>query len=195
MNQEVISNHPTLEHVCEHPALEFFNKYKSDCNVFLETGTAEGFSVYRALVLGFEKILSIDCEKKFVDDAMQEYADEVSNGQVFLYEGFSGERLTEMCGNLSENDRCFFWLDAHTMDGARTIKTENEVPIFKELEIIRELGRKNDIIMIDDVPLFYGDKLESLTEMIRSINSEYNIIFDDMHNRGPYVLIATTEDV
>ena len=195
MNQSVISKHPTLEHVCGHPALQFFNKYKSDCNVFLETGTAEGFSVYRALVLEFEKIISVDCEKKFVDDARQEYADEVDNGQVFLYEGFSGERLSEMCSNLSENDRCFFWLDAHTMDGAHTVSTENEVPIFKELEILREGGRKNDVIMIDDVALFYHDKLDSLVEMIHSINSEYNIIFDDMHNRGPYVLIATTEEV
>jgi|TARA_R110002020_G_scaffold396168_2_gene606158 hypothetical protein len=195
MKQEAIANHPSLEHVCEHPQLEFFNKYRSDCNVFLETGTAEGFSVYRALVLGFEKILSIDCEKKFVDSAMQEYADEVNAGQVFLYEGFSGERLSEMCENIEESDRCFFWLDAHTMDGAHTVSTENEVPIFKELEIIRELGRKNDIIMIDDVALFYRDKLEPLVEMLHSINPEYKLMFDDMHNRGPYVLIATTEDV
>tara|TARA_R110001592_G_C12807038_1_gene717594 strand:- start:52 stop:639 length:588 start_codon:yes stop_codon:yes gene_type:complete len=195
MNQATISKHPNLEHVLEHALLKLFNKYKSDCNVFLETGLDQGHSIYRALVLGFEKVLSIDCKEELVSSAMQEYSDEIDSGQVFVYNGFSNKRLSEMLDNISDDDRCFFWLDAHTMAGAHTVSEENEVPIFQELELLQKRGRKNDVIVIDDVALFYHDKVQDLVNALYSINSEYNIVFDDCCDRGPYMLIATTEKV
>ena len=46
---------------------DLFKKYKSDCNVFFETGTHIGNSVDAAYKLGFNRIISIEREERFYD--------------------------------------------------------------------------------------------------------------------------------
>jgi hypothetical protein len=43
-----------------------FKKYKSDCTVFFETGTHIGTAIQSAYDLGFERIVSIEIQERFL---------------------------------------------------------------------------------------------------------------------------------
>ena len=86
------------------------------------------------------------------------------------------------------NKKCLFWLDAHD-----TFGTGGGVPTFEELEIIKNHSINNHTIIIDDIPLYFGDG-KNLENVIMSINPNYKIIrvtsnlFDPRYE--DYVLIA-----
>jgi hypothetical protein len=82
-----------------------------------------------------------------------------------------------------------FWLDAHA-GAAKYAKGEDDVPLFRELEVIKNHGIKNHIISIDDAHMFgkvqtnnqglitcdYSNiTFERIREKIQAINPKYDV--------------------
>ena len=74
--------------------------------------------------------------------------------------------------------RCLFWLDGH-YSGKGTGKDEMNCPTANELIIIKNSGRKNDVILIDDAREFKGKDgypaLYKVLELLYEINPNYKI--------------------
>ena len=79
--------------------------------------------------------------------------------------------------------RSCFWLDAHDEGGG--------VPTFEELDIIKSHPIKDHTILIDDIPVYFNDKRESLEKKIKSINKDYTIEYHKSINPDlDYILAA-----
>lgn len=183
-------------------------------SVFIETGTYKGGIAHRCMEIGvglndFEKWYTIEIDETICKIAskrfkyFEEYlpylppselihTDEIDN--EFDYVGnYFNQRLTLFCGDsaiiLSDilefvNEPCCFWLDAHAGSMKYGGDPKN-VPLFRELEIIKNHPVKNHIIAIDDVHLFGTDQngacdytnitKERVANFIRTINSKYDV--------------------
>ena len=161
----------------------FFNKYKDTCNVFFETGSHLGDTIARALLLGYEKVISVELNHDRHKHCCQRFNKEILEGRVVLFAGNTTDIFDEMCSLLCQEDRCFFWLDAHDEGGG--------APALDELILLKKYNRKNDIIAIDDMGLYYSDIIPSMTTVLKEINEKYDIFFDDMSgNENKSQLIA-----
>jgi hypothetical protein len=153
-----------------------FEKYKDDCKIFIETGTYLGDSCAAALELGFEKVMTVEEDANMFNRAKANLTsllteDHQKKLQMFL--GNSRERMPEILAQV--NSRALFWIDAHYMDGA---------PAFVELEYISKHPIKNHVIIVDDIPLYFGNGSE-LQKAISRINPEYKFTFETFPPRGP----------
>ena len=72
------------------------------CNIpaetctYLETGLLYGDSIRFALDLNFKKIIAIDINKSYIDNANQRFKNEVINSRVLLVQGDSQEKIKEI---------------------------------------------------------------------------------------------------
>jgi len=135
---------------------------KLGCKYFVETGTHLGHGVQYALNHGFEQVLSCEFMNERYQHCMTRFAE---NDNVSLYLGTSLDCMPDMLEAV--DDKACFWLDAHDEGGG--------VPTFEELELIKNHPIKNHTIVIDDIPVYFSNKKESLENLILSINSEYKI--------------------
>jgi hypothetical protein len=150
--------------------LELFSKYKLNNTIFFETGTHYGDSILLALYLEFEKILSVEIDKKLYDLCSQSFN---NNEKVKLFLGDSIEKMPEMLSHI--NSPTLFWLDAHILSG--------EI-VFSELELIKGLKNNNHTIIIDDIPVYFNSSLDKLKEKILEINPNYKFNLEDALNEG-----------
>ena len=185
--------------------------------VFIETGTFKGGVPLRMLedngtLNPFEKIYTIELgydickiasrryklleqgpvekhilhtdemDETFTSNSWQEYF----NGKLTLCHGDSAHELKNVLSHIDEP--CCFWLDAH--GGDIKYASTDEVPLLKELEIIKSHHIKNHVIAIDDAHLFgkiqydkngnivcdYSNvSLEVIKEKILEINPSYDV--------------------
>ena len=185
--------------------------------VFVETGTFKGGVPLRMLeesgtLSPFEKIYTIELgydickiasrryklleqgsvekhilhtdemDNEFAEDTWQEYC----NGQLTLVHGDSANELKNVLEKIDQP--ICFWLDAH--GGATKYASTDEVPLLKELEVIKSHHIKNHIIAIDDAHLFgqvqydkHGDVVcdysnvsyETIESKLLEINPSYDI--------------------
>lgn len=123
-----------------------FNKYKTDCIVFFETGTHIGNSVQSAYNLGFKRIISIESEERFYDHCMQRFQPLDAWEQIKLFLGRTEDNIEKLVQEWV-NGRAMFWLDAH----------ETNSPYKLEIEAILKHPRKDHIILVDDIETYYID--------------------------------------
>jgi len=118
-----------------------------ECSTFIETGTFYGQMVNHARhhvgrVLSCE--LSPDLFR--LNECLFS-----SDKAVKIFFGDSASVLENMIHQ--GEGRILYWLDGH-FSGGNTALGTTVTPILKELEIIKQCGRKGDCILIDDARLF-----------------------------------------
>jgi len=125
-------------------------KVKDDhnCNIYFETGlwnvAREETSLCKAINLGFDKCASVEINGDFIDIANLKFSKQIQNKELILFEGNS-QNLSNYLEDLSinSNDKILFFLDSHG--------SGHGCPLIEELEAIKNLERKDHIILIDDV--------------------------------------------
>jgi len=157
-------------------------KYGMGCSYFIETGTHAGGTLNVALELNmFDKLYSCDIDEGFFDIASNRFCD---FDNVHLYHKSSIDFLKEVLPKI--NKKTFFWLDAHDVGKV--------APLKEELNLIRDLLEKNNhVIMIDDIPIYFGDG-SLVKEQLLDINPNYIIeglpCSGDWDARPNYILVA-----
>jgi hypothetical protein len=145
--------------------------YISD--IFFETGTYKGQTARLASDVGFKRVITVE---------LQEYLYEESKLMSKEYDNIEfhlGDSPSIMFDVLSDiDDRITFWLDAHIDPGNYIPGKTPEIrkcPLVEELDIIKSLKRKDNIILIDDIRAFrkyYGEISPDLDMKIEVINSD-----------------------
>ena len=123
------------------------------CNIpaetctYLETGLLYGDSIQFALDLNFKKIISIDINKSYIDNANQRFKNEVINSRVLLVQGDSQEKIKEIY-NESIN---IFFLDAHDNHDKEVEADEKIIaPLENEIKFLSNKITEKQLIVIDD---------------------------------------------
>ena len=150
---------------------ELFKKYKINNKIFLETGTHKGESVQTALDLGFEKIISVEIIPEMYNKCCDLFSKE---NKVKLFLGDSNSRIKEMLDLV--DSPALFWLDGH-QDGV------SGDPLWGELEAIKNHNIKTHTIIVDDIPIYFGDGSQ-VKNKILEINPDYCFITEDALNEG-----------
>ena len=143
------------------PYKDLFQKYKSDCNIFFETGTHKGDSVQDALDLGFKRIISVESNKTFFDYCMDRFQPLNVWEQVKLFYGRSEDNVENLINDWVD-ERALFWLDAH----------ETGSPYKVEIEAILKHSLNTHVIIIDDINK-YGINIQWIKDTLVSHNSFY----------------------
>jgi len=148
---------------------KFPNKY------FIETGTFGGEGVIQALTSEkFQKIYSIELSEDFYLSAVNRFKD---NPRVTIVYGDSGKVLPRVLSKIDAP--ATFWLDGH-YSHCDTARGEENTPLLKELEAIKQHSINTHTILIDDIRCCNTEDfdyllLETLCEKLRDINPNYII--------------------
>ncbi|MFC1590079.1 hypothetical protein ACFL42_01150 [Candidatus Omnitrophota bacterium] len=134
---------PLAENFLEHILARY--KPRPSPQVFVETGTHRGITVER-LIKRFREIHTIELSRKWHEYAVEKFR---SQAHVSCYHGESDEILADLLPRI--NEPAMFFLDAH-YSGGDTAFGKEEVPLLRELSIIRS-RREKDIVIIDDARL------------------------------------------
>jgi hypothetical protein len=157
-----------------------------NCVNYFETGLWDPrseVSSRKALSCGFDKVYCIEIRNDWVQLGNEVFKDHIATGKYTLYLDDS----TNMSKYLTTDEfkhKTMFFLDAH-VDNANIQNYKKKCPLFEELEAIKSIERKDNVIMIDDLRLIrktfpwgemsYGniDFLQQIKELILTINPEY----------------------
>jgi hypothetical protein len=148
-------------------SLEVLTKYPN--KTFCETGTSRGGGVKIALDAGFERIISIEINRKLYEYVQERFNDK----RIELILGNSADLLWGIIKDIPHE--ITFWLDGH--------EPYKNIPILKELDIIGQHPIKTHTILIDDVrmmgnPMWLGITKEQIIDKIQKINPAYSIIYE-----------------
>ena len=156
-----------------------------NCLNYFETGLWDprsDVSSRKALACGFEKLYCIEIRKDWVLLGLEEFKEEIIQDRYHLILDDSTNMQKYLKGDEFRNKTMFF-LDAH-VDHADIHYYQKRCPLIEELEAIKSIERKDNIILIDDLRLItthcwgetsYGEInfLEKIKEEILSINENY----------------------
>jgi len=115
-------------------------------SVFVETGTAGGESIKQAALI-FPICHTIEVVEGRSEGS---YPDNVT-----LHTGNSANLLLGIAESYN-NQKVFFWLDAHWSEPYASEEQDQECPLMQEIDSIFHAGCKEPFIMIDDARLFLG---------------------------------------
>lgn len=115
--------------------------------VFVETGLGYGDGARKALLAGFERVISIE----ICSELIARFSHECSDGRMELVMGESPQALEAILSGLYT--RATFWLDAHVDHQGAARLTRVKCPLMEEIRLIGE-HRPDHIIMVDDRRLF-----------------------------------------
>ena len=170
-----------------------------NCVNYFETGLWDprtDVSSRKALSSGFDKVYCIEIRKDWFDLGVEVFKDSITTGRYNLYLDDS-TNMKQYVGADSFKDKTMFFLDAH-VDNPNIKGYKKKCPLFYELEAIKSIERKDNVILIDDLrdiknafpwgETSYGniDFLEQIKQNILSINKDYKfstlngIINDDV---------------
>lgn len=155
------------------------NEYK----IFVETGTAYGQSL-KEIYPYFEKIFTVEISEKLWE-WLHPQIENLNHVEHVL--GDSLVEIPKFLKSLTENDKVFFWLDAHWSQGFSS-KNHLDVPLIEECVII-DNDYKSDtaVILIDDVRMFEtninedwsGISIESVTSSFKNFEILFSKEIDD----------------
>jgi hypothetical protein len=141
--------------------LKDFKLNEYDCNVYVETGTGRANTLSKAIQY-FDRCYSVDIDEIMVFKARIVFS------EATIEHGLSTNVLEKWLKNdLSQNDRVFFFLDAHfpgaDHNGAKyDITSPNAVPLKEELLLIKQYRPDcKDYIMCDDARIYTIANFES----------------------------------
>lgn len=150
-------------------------------NIFFETGSHRGDGIRGALDAGFQLIISVEIEQKFIDICKNRFPKEVEYGKVQIIKGDTQKIMGEVINNI--NEPMTFWLDAH-WDGDGD-HGENLCSLYEELNFIKCHPIKDHLILIDDMRLMGGGmwgsniQKEKIISLVKQINNNYQISYTD----------------
>ena len=154
--------------------------------VFLETGSFEGDAIHAVNKTSkCKKIYSIEIDKYYFDLVTTRFK---GNKSVELIHGDSANCLGNVISKIPKETRITFWLDGH-YSGSDTGQGVLDFPIIKELNQIKNSGRNNDIIIIDDIDSFIdptplpavGVTRSEVINAIMGINSNYILTYKKLY--------------
>ena len=173
-----------LKFIDSHLNEEYLTKYGKYSNVFIETGTYRGDSIWLALEhKQFEAIYSCEIFAPLYYEATQLFKDQP---KVHLSSLDSPDFIVELFkdGHLDPTDRATIWLDAHASGPLGGGKSGGS-PVVDELKAILEYSKRKDhTILIDDRRLFGSEewsfvKEEDAIALLKEINPDYVIEYLD----------------
>jgi len=157
-----------------------------DCINYFETGLFDpryDVSSKQALRCGFNKVYCIEIREDWVELGNQEFEPYIAKGVYNLYLDDSTNMKKYIMADDFTNKTMFF-LDAH-VDNDNIHNYMKRCPLFDELEAIKFIERKDNLILIDDLRVIktsfpwgeysYGDIdfLQQIKETILTINKDY----------------------
>jgi len=167
-------------------------RVKHNCVNYFETGLwdpRENVSSKLALSCGFDKVYCIEIRNDWFELGNDIFKEHVMTGRYNLYLDDS----TNMQKYLNTDNfkfKTMFFLDAH-VDNRNIHNYKKKCPLFDELEAIKSIERKDNVILIDDLRIIknsfpwgetsYGniDFLEQIKKTILTINKDYK--FDTLN--------------
>jgi len=167
------------------PYKVLFEKYKSDCTTFLETGTYKGDSVQDAYDLGFERIVSIEVEESLYKECMERFQPLDAWEQIKLFVGRTEDNIENLVLDWTKG-RTMFWLDAHK--GNKFASSPYKI----EIEAIMKHERNDHVIIIDDVdrPYIGENGVKWIKETLSKHNPFYKFKITQIHPECGEQLIA-----
>ncbi len=161
------------------------------CNIFFETGTGTAASLEHALNNGkFDKLYSVEINTETAEKAKKKFN---KNNKVTILNSDSISALKLILPKLNNDDKLFFFLDAHFpgevsshFDGYDKENFDHiSLPLEEELKLIKSIRPEtDDIIVVDDLRIYEDADYESgnlpsdfqdLPEKIRNIDFAQNI--------------------
>ena len=161
-------------------------KEKHKCVNYFETGLWDprsNVSSKQALAAGFEKVFCIELREQWIILGREVFEDEIVNEKYFLFHDDSVNMKNHLNYPCFENKTMFF-LDAH-VDNINIRNFKKICPVFDELEAIKSLDRKDNVIMVDDLrllkqPFPWGEQsygninfVDTIKNKILEINPDY----------------------
>jgi len=162
-------------------------RHKYDCINYLETGLWKPWSMKitlrDALKCNFKNITNIEIREDFVLKGKEIFKKEISKSRLRLINDDS-TNLQKYLNQDYYSDKTLFFFDAH-VDNNSITNYKKRCPLFCELEALKTLQRKDNIILIDDLRIIkqafpwgetsYGNVnfLESIKNKILEINKDY----------------------
>ena len=157
-----------------------------NCVNYFETGLwdpRDDVSSKKALSCGFDKVYCIEIRKDWVELGNEVFKEYIVSGKYNLYLDDS-VNMKKYLINENFKNKTIFFLDAH-IDNDNIHNYKKKCPLFDELEAIKSLERKDNVILIDDLRIIneafpwgegsYGniDFLQQIKEIILTINKDY----------------------
>jgi len=167
-------------------------RVKHNCVNYFETGLydpRENVSSKLALSCNFDKVYCIEIRKDWVELGNIVFKEHITSGKYNLYLDDSSNMKNYVMDDNLKNKTMFF-LDAH-VDNEYIHNYKKKCPLFDELDAIKSIERKDNVILIDDLRIIknsfpwheksYGDIdfLQQIKNTIVSINKDYK--FDTLH--------------
>ena len=159
---------------------EVLSEYVEDINeysIMVETGTSWGGSI-RSVNQYFEKIWTVE-----IAPNLYEMAKNITNcyPHVTHVLGDSLIETPKYLLSLTEEDKVFFWLDAH-YSGNDTSKNHLDCPVIEECVLIdKNYKADTAVIAIDDYRLFetveHGDWSFVNDDAVRNSFENFNIVY------------------
>ena len=156
------------------------------CLNYFETGLwdpRDDVSSKKALVSGFNKVFCVEIRKDWVDLGNELFKHYIDSGKYNLYLDDSTNMKKYLTPEVFK-DKTMFFLDAH-VDNNNIHNYKKKCPLFDELEAIKSIERKDNVILIDDLRIIqnsfpwgetsYGDIdfLQQIKATILTINPKY----------------------
>ena len=157
-----------------------------DCLNYFETGLWDprcNVSSKQAIECNFEKIFCIEIREDWVNLGNDIFKEDIKTGRYNLYLDDSTNMKNYIMSNIFKNKTMFF-LDAH-VDNANIHNYKKKCPLFYELEAIKNIERKDNIILVDDLRILKGafpwgessygniNFIDKIKEKILTINKDY----------------------
>ena len=157
-----------------------------NCQNYFETGLwdpRDDVSSKKALSCGFNKVYCIEIREDWINLGNEIFKDEILKGRCNLYLDDS-TNMEKYMNNEELKNRTIFFLDAH-VDNINICNFKKRCPLFEELEAIKNIERKDNIILIDDLRIIknpypwdestYGNInfLDNIKNKILEINKNY----------------------
>jgi len=190
----------------KHEMLVLAQRY--DAKTFVETGTHLGETVLFMASSGhFDRIHTVEisdelfaCTKKVLDEGFAEkHSIDIRN--IVFWHGDTVDCLPQILKRTEE--RCVFWLDAHSAGDGRELSDLGDCVLTQELEAIGRHPIKDHVIAIDDMSYCrdgFSDypPVEEVVRMVEAINPEYcvtvkyNVLWAEVPStsRAAHLLVA-----
>jgi hypothetical protein len=178
-------------------------RIKHGCINYLETGlynVDDNVSCKQALAAGFEKVISVEIRKDWVEKGQRILSAVINSGRLQIIHDDSTNLKAHLTSNVFEQ-RTLFFLDAH-VDNSNIHNYRVKCPLFYELEAIKSLSRNDHVICIDDVRILkcnspWGEQsygqisyIDEIIKVLLTINPSYKIEYLNGHIEND-VLIAS----
>ena len=149
---------------------------------------SEKSSITKALACNFDKVYSVELEKKWIDYAYPHLKEHINANKCHLIHDDSANLEKYIINNKDfDENRVIFFLDAHVDNPQIKTPHKFKCPVIAELEAIRKLKRNDHIICIDDIRIIkesnpwgetkYNNYYDIVLKQLKEININYNFDF------------------